>query len=296
MTQSYELAGKTVVVTGATSGLGKETARRLYAQGADVVLVARDEVKAAEVAGELGSGSPGRSPTGSVSTALADLSDLADVRALAIDLQQRFERIDVLINNAGIDIGEPRESKDGFELTLAVNYLAPFVLSTSLAPVMAEAAAAGEPSRIVNISSSGHRGGHIDIQNLQERGRKFSGQRVYNNSKLALTLFTTELARRNDPTRLVANCADPGFVKGTTLGRDLPFRYQVIGVLLTPFMATVDKGARSAVWAASAPEAGTFTGRYVKGGKQIEPSKEAQDTELAARLWNATERLISGTR
>lgn len=186
MTQSYELAGKTVVVTGATSGLGKETARRLYAQGADVVLVARDEVKAAEVAGELGSGSPGRSPTGSVSTALADLSDLADVRALAIDLQQRFERIDVLINNAGIDIGEPRESKDGFELTLAVNYLAPFVLSTSLAPVMAEAAAAGEPSRIVNISSSGHRGGHIDIQDLQERGRKFSGQRVYNNSKLSL--------------------------------------------------------------------------------------------------------------
>ena len=296
MTQTRDLAGKTIVVTGATSGLGKETARRLCAQGADVVLVARDEVKAAEVAGELGSGSPDEAPSGSVSTALADLSDLADVRALATDLQQRFERIDVLINNAGIDIGEPRESKDGFELTFAVNYLAPFVLGTSLAPVMAQTAVTGEPARMVNISSSGHRGGHIDLDDLQGKGRKFSGQRVYNNSKLALTLFTAELARRNDPSRLVANCADPGFVKGTTLGRELPFGYQVIGALLTPFMATVDKGVASAVWAASAPEAGTFTGRYVKGVKQIEPSEEARDAELAARLWDATERLISTTR
>jgi NAD(P)-dependent dehydrogenase (short-subunit alcohol dehydrogenase family) len=296
MTQTGALTGRTVVITGATSGLGKETARQLCAQGADVVIVARDEVKAAEVAGELGSGAPGTTPMGSVSTALADLSDLADVRALAADLQQRFERIDVLINNAGIDIGEQRQSKDGFELTFAVNYLAPFVLGTSLAPVMAGAATDGEPARVVNISSSGHRGGHIDLDDLPGRSQKFSGQRVYNNSKLALTLFTSELARRNDPTTLVANCADPGFVKGTTLGRELPFGYQVIGAVLTPFMATVDKGAKSAVWAASARQAGTFTGRYIKGGKQIEPSKQAQDRDLAARLWDATEELLSGSR
>jgi NAD(P)-dependent dehydrogenase (short-subunit alcohol dehydrogenase family) len=285
-----DLSGKTIVVTGATSGLGKETARQLCARGAEVVVVARDEVKAAEVASELGSGAP----VGKVSTALADLSDLGDVRLLADDLRRRFERIDVLINNAGIDIGDLRRSKDGFELTFAVNYLAPFVLSTSLAPTMAAAAAGTDvPARIVNISSSGHRGGRIDLTDLQGSNRKFSGQQAYNNSKLALTLFTSELARRNDSARLVANCADPGFVKGTTLGHDLPFGYQVIGMVLTPFMATVDKGAQSAVWAAGAPEAATFSGRYIKGGKQIEPSKEARDADLAARLWDATERLVA---
>jgi NAD(P)-dependent dehydrogenase (short-subunit alcohol dehydrogenase family) len=289
MTQTNDLTGKTIVVTGATSGLGKETARQLCARGAEVVVVARDEVKAAEVASELGSGAP----TGKVSTALADLSDLGDVRTLAADLRQRFDRIDVLINNAGIDIGELRRSKDGFELTLAVNYLAPFVLCTSLAPSMAATAVNNAPARIVNISSSGHRGGRIDLVDLQGSNRKFSGQQAYNTSKLALTLFTAELARRSDPTTLVANCADPGFVKGTTLGRDLPFGYQVIGLVLTPFMATVDKGVQSAVWAAGAPEAATITGQYIKGGKQIEPSKEARDADLAARLWDATEALIA---
>jgi NAD(P)-dependent dehydrogenase (short-subunit alcohol dehydrogenase family) len=286
-----DLSGRTIVVTGATSGLGKETARQLCARGAEVVIVARDEVKAAEVASELGSGTP----VGKVSTALADLSDLGDVRLLADDLRRRFERIDVLINNAGIDIGDLRRSKDGFELTFAVNYLAPFVLSTSLAPNMAASAADNAPARIVNISSSGHRGGRIDLTDLQGSNRKFSGQHAYNTSKLALTLFTAELARRNDPTTLVANCADPGFVKGTTLGRDLPFGYQVIGMVLTPFMATVDRGARTAVWTASSPEAATFSGRYIKGAKQIEPSKEARDADLAARLWDATEALIAST-
>ncbi|WP_213576788.1 SDR family oxidoreductase [Rhodococcus sp. USK13] len=295
MIEHDDLAGLTTVVTGATSGLGAETCRQLAARGATVVLVGRDRAKVDETIAELTSAyDPGR-----LSSATADLSSLAQVRNLAEELRHRFVRIDVLINNAGIDVGVRRLTPDGIESTFAVNYLAPFVLGTALADAMAQAAttdAAGfrHPARIVNVSSSGHRGGHLDFDDLQASNGKFRGQRVYNNSKLALTLFSNELARRFDPARLVVNCADPGFVKGTSLGRDLPFGYQVIGTLLTPFMADAEKGAKTIVWTATAAEAGKFTGAYVKACKVVQPSKDARNPELAARLWEATEALVAG--
>ena len=294
MTEPNDLAGRTMVVTGATAGLGLETCRQFARRGATVVLVGRDQDKIDAAIAEL-SESTDRDR---LNSALADLSSLAQVHKLSGELLHRFPRIDVLVNNAGVDVGHRQLTVDGIETTFAVNYLAPFVLATTLAPAMAQAStadAAGyrHPARIVDISSSGHRGGRLDFDDLDGTKDTFHGQRAYNNSKLALTLFTRALAHRSDPARLVVNCADPGFVRGTTLGRNLSFGYQVVGTLLTPFMADVAKGAETAVWTATATESGKFTGQYVKGCKVVQPSKDARDAELAARLWDATEALLA---
>ena len=295
MTESNDLAGRTMVVTGATSGLGLETCRQLAQRGATVVLVGRDQDRIDAAIADL-SESADRDR---LHSAPADLSSLGRVRTLSGELLHRFPRIDVLVNNAGVDVGQRRLTVDGIEETFAVNYLAPFVLATTLAPAMARAStadAAGyrRPSRIVDITSSGHRGGSLDFDDLDGAKDTFHGQRAYNNSKLALTLFTRELARRSDPARLVVNCADPGFVRGTALGRGLPFGHQVVGTLLTPFMAEVAKAAETAVWTATATESGKFTGQYVKGCKAVQPGKDARDAALAARLWAATEALLAG--
>ncbi|RZL76768.1 MAG: SDR family NAD(P)-dependent oxidoreductase [Rhodococcus sp. (in: high G+C Gram-positive bacteria)] len=294
MTEPNDLAGRTMVVTGATAGLGLETCRQFTRRGATVVLVGRDQDKIDAAIADL-SESTDRDR---LNSALADLSSLAQVHKLSGELLHRFPRIDVLVNNAGVDVGHRQLTIDGIETTFAVNYLAPFVLATTLAPAMAEAStadAAGyrHPARIVDISSSGHRGGRLDFDDLDGTKDTFHGQRAYNNSKLALTLFTRTLAHRSDPARLVVNCADPGFVRGTTLGRHLPFGYQVVGTLLAPFMAGVAKGAETAVWTATATESGKFTGQYAKGRKVVQPSKDARDAELAARLWDATEELLA---
>ncbi|MBC2642823.1 MULTISPECIES: SDR family NAD(P)-dependent oxidoreductase [unclassified Rhodococcus (in: high G+C Gram-positive bacteria)] len=294
MTEPNDLAGRTMVVTGATAGLGLETCRQLARRGATVVLVGRDQDKIdAAIAGLSESTDRDR-----LCSALTDLSSLDRVRKLSGELLHRFPRIDVLINNAGVDAGHRQLTVDGIEATFAVNYLAPFVLATTLAPAMAQAStadAAGyrHPARIIDISSSGHRSGHLDLDDLDGAKDTFHGQRAYNNSKLALTLFTRSLAHRSDPARLVVNCADPGSVRGTTLGRDRPFGHQVVGTLLAPFTAEVAKGAETAVWTATATESGKFTGRYVKGCKVVQPSKDARDPELAARLWDATEALLA---
>ena len=295
MTESNDLAGRTMVVTGATSGLGLETCRQLARRGATVVLVGRDQDRIDAVIAEL-SESADRDR---LNSALADLSSLDRARKLSEELLHRFPRIDVLVNNAGIDVGHRQLTVDGIEEMFAVNYLAPFVLATSLAPAMAAAStadAAGyrHPARIVDVNSSGHRGGHLDFDDLDGTKDTFHGQRAYNNSTLALTLFTRELARRSDPARLVVNCADPGFVRGTSLGRGLLFGHQVVGTLLTPFTADVAKAAETVVWTATATESGKFTGEYVKGCKVVHASKDARDAELAARLWDATEALLAG--
>ncbi|TQC42917.1 SDR family oxidoreductase [Rhodococcus sp. WS4] len=294
MTEPNDLTGRTMVVTGATAGLGLETCRQFARRGATVVLVGRDRDKIDAAIADL-SESTDRDR---LNSALADLSSLAQVHKLSGELLHRFPRIDVLVNNAGVDVGHRQLTVDGIETTFAVNYLAPFVLATTLAPAMTQAStadAAGyrHPARIVDISSSGHRGGRLDFDDLDGTKDTFHGQRAYNNSKLALTLFTRALAHRSDPARLVVNCADPGFVRGTTLGRNLSFGHQVVGTLLTPFMAEVAKGAETAVWTATATESGKFTGQYVKGCKVVHAGKDARDAELAARLWDATEALLA---
>lgn len=193
----------------------------------------------------------------------------------------------MLVNNAGIDVGRRQVTADGLELTFAVNYMAPFMLTTALAELLKESA----PARILNVVSSGHKAGRLDFDDLQSE-RRFSGQRAYNSSKLALVLFTYELARRLRGSRVTVNAVDPGFVRGTGIGHTLPLGYQVLGMLLWPVMASVQRGAETAVWAATAPSLTDTTGKYFKRHKEMGTESSTRDADLAKRLWEETERIM----
>jgi len=277
-----DMTGRRVFITGCTSGIGKATALQLAAMGADIVVGARDSVSGEKTRREIDGAGPG-----AADVVVGDLSSTDQVRKVASEVQDRFDRLDVLVNNAGVDVGKRLTTEDGLELTFAVNYLAPFLLTTSLLDLLRRSA----PSRVLNMVSSGHKGGHIEFDDLQHE-RKFSGQRAYNDSKLALVLFTYELSRRVQGSGVTVNGVDPGFVRGTNIGTTLPAAYKAIGVLLMPFMTTPEKAAGGVAWAASAPELAGVTGAYLKGRKQVSSSKDSQDPDLARRLWEASEALV----
>jgi NAD(P)-dependent dehydrogenase (short-subunit alcohol dehydrogenase family) len=281
---SQAMAGKIVLVTGATSGIGESTARGLAAIGATLILVGRSE-EGAQAARERIQAAVG---AGKIHVLVGDLASQRDVRALARDFMHRFDRLDVLVNNAGVDVGSRSVTPEGLELTFAVNYVAPFMLTTLLLDVLKASA----PSRIVNLASAAHRAGRIEFDDLQSE-RRF-GQRAYNNSKLALVVFTYELARRLQGTGVTANCVDPGFVR-TSLGSTMPVGYRLAGTLMWPFMARPEKGARTSVWAASSPELAEVTAAYFKAERPVETRQTTHDRETAERLWQVTETLVAGT-
>jgi NAD(P)-dependent dehydrogenase (short-subunit alcohol dehydrogenase family) len=175
---------------------------------------------------------------------------------------------------------------DGLELTFAVNHQAPFLL-TGLAMDLLGAAGA---ARVITLTSGAHYQGKIDFDDLQGE-RRFSGQRAYNQSKLANVLFTLELARRQRGRHLTANCVDPGWVKGTNLGRTASVGLQLMALAMAPVMVTPEKGADTIVWAATAPELADHSGQYFKKRTARDPSKRARDPELARRLWEKSEEL-----
>ncbi len=271
--------GKVCVVTGATSGIGQATATALARLGAQVVLVGRDrgrgEATAAEVA------AAGASPP---RLEIADLASMAQVRALAGRLGA-LERIDVLINNAGLMAGQRRITADGFDQVFAVNHLAPFLLTSLLLGELTAAA----PARVITVTSGAHTGARLDLDDPQlERG--WESWRAYANSKLANILFTRELARRLEGTGVTANCAHPGVVR-TRFGREarLPMRAAV--TLGRPFMLSPQRGASTIVYLATSPEvAGASGGYYVKRQRR-EPSAAARDDATAQRLWQLSEEL-----
>jgi NAD(P)-dependent dehydrogenase (short-subunit alcohol dehydrogenase family) len=273
------MGGELCVVTGATSGIGKATATALARLGAQVVLVARDrgrgEATAAEVA------AAGASPP---RLEIADLASMAQVRALAGRLGA-LERIDVLVNNAGLMAGQRRATADGLDEVFAVNHLAPFLLTSLLLGQLTAAA----PARVITVTSGAHAGARLDLDDPQlERG--WESWRAYANSKLANILFTRELARRLEGTGVTANCAHPGVVR-TRFGREarLPMRAAV--TLGRPFMLSPRRGAGTIVYLATSPEvAGASGGYYVKRQRR-EPSAAARDDATAQRLWQLSEEL-----
>jgi retinol dehydrogenase 14 len=278
------MSGKIVLVTGATSGIGESTARGLAAMGATVIVAGRSEERAQAASERIQRGGG----TGKVHVLVGDLASQRDVRALARDFLDRFDRLDVLVNNAGVDVGRRWVTPEGLELTFAVNYVAPFLLTTLLLDVLQASA----PSRILSVASAAHRAGRIDFDDLQSE-RRF-GQRAYNNSKLALVAFTYELARRLHGTGVTANCVDPGFVR-TSLGSTMPVGYRLVGMLMFPFLARPEKGARTSVWAASNPDLAEITGSYFKAERPVETAPQTHDRETAERLWQVSEGLVAGT-
>ena len=279
------MTGKTVIVTGANSGIGLETAVALARAGATTVLTARDPARGAAAVDTVRA----RSGRDDVGFEVFDLASLGSVREGAAALLERCPRIDVLVNNAGLVLSRRQETEDGLEATFAINHLGPFLLTGILLDRIKQSA----PARIVNVSSTAHKGARrgLDFDDLQSE-RRYGGMSVYSKSKLANIYFTSELARRLEGTGVTANSLHPGTV-ATGYARDgdatgfLAFGVRVI----KPFVLTAERGARTSIYLASSPEVADVTGAYFVRSRARRPSKVARDQGAARRLWEVSEQL-----
>jgi NAD(P)-dependent dehydrogenase (short-subunit alcohol dehydrogenase family) len=274
------MGGKVALVTGGTSGIGKATAMALTAMGADVVVVGRDRERGERAAEEIRAQTGGR-----VDLALADLSSQAEVRNLAEEFRRRYDRLDVLVNNAGLVQSTRTETVDGLESTFAINHLAPFLLTNLLLDLLKQSA----PSRVVTVSSEAERWGNLDVDDLQSK-KSYRGFPVYGMTKLANIMFTYELAERLEGTGVTATCMHPGAVN-TRFGTDNRGPMTILFRAFKPFMRTPEQGADTVIWLASSPEVEGLSGRYYSDRKPLEPKKIANDPAARRRLWEESERL-----
>ena len=274
------MSGKVCVVTGASSGIGKAASLVLAQFGAEIILVCRDKARGEAALAEVRAAAT----AGAARLEIADLSSLQEVRDLAGRLAS-LDGLDVLINNAGLVLGDHRITADGFEYTFALNHLAPFLLTN----LLREKLVASAPARVITVSSSAHQAARLDLADLQLAGH-FNGWRAYSNSKLANILFTTELARRLTGTGVTANCLHPGTVN-TGFGRD-GSRVLRLGLDLgRRFLRTPGQGADTVVYLASSPDVEGATGGYYVRRKLRSPSRAAQDQATARRLWEISAEL-----
>ncbi|ABS25787.1 short-chain dehydrogenase/reductase SDR [Anaeromyxobacter sp. Fw109-5] len=285
-TRSRELAGKCCLVTGATSGMGAVTALELARLGATVVVSGRSAESCASQAEAI------RRETGArVETAVADLGSLAQVRRMAAEVASRFERLDVLVNNAGTRLEQRSVTEDGLEKTFAVNYLSHFLLTNLLLDRLRASPAA----RVVNVASDAHALGKIELDNLQGE-RHYELMDAYARSKLAVVMFTYELSRRLEGTRVTVNAVHPGIV-ATNLGDENGFFQGWLRVrmrnLLKRSLLTPEEGARNIVRLASAPELEGVTARYFDQDREVRSTPASYDAALAKRLWEVSEALCA---
>ena len=276
------MTGRTVLVTGATTGIGKATAVGLATMGAHVAITGRDLGRAEQAAREIRA-----TGGGPVDVFVADLSEQAEVRRLADEVRQHYPHIDVLVNNVGGYWNTRHVTADGLERTFALNHLAPFLLTNLLLASLRH----GGPARVVTVSSNAHATGRIDFDDLQAE-RTYSGARAYNQSKLANVLFTYELARRLAGSAVTANALHPGVVS-TSFGAEDPGRVQRILVpLIRPFMKTPTQGAATTIHVATATGLENVTGRYFADSKPKRSSARSHDTVVAARLWTVSAEMV----
>jgi NAD(P)-dependent dehydrogenase (short-subunit alcohol dehydrogenase family) len=221
---------------------------------------------------------------------VCDVSSKESIGHFVEEFESRYDRLDVLINNAGAVFSRRENSVDGFESTLAVNYLGPFRLTQELLPLLRKSA----PSRVVNTSSGMHKTGKIDLEDLQGKG-KFKGMEAYANTKLMVTTWTYELARRLEGTGVTANVVEPGFV-ATNLGRNSGSLFNAISFKLVRFLqSTPEKGAETSVYAASAEELEGVTGKSFAKSTEAKSAEISYDPEVRRRLWDATVELLGLT-
>lgn len=279
-----DLRGKVFVVTGGTDGIGKAAAHVLALRGATLLVHGRDADKGASAVAEL----QARSGNPQIEFLQADFASLADVRRLAAAVIERAPRIDVLVNNAGAVFAKRTLSQDGYELTFAVNHLAPFLLTQLLLGALTH----GGPARIVTTSSEAHRRATVAFDAAQPQ-RRYSPMAVYGSTKLANILFTRSLARRVAGTAVTATCLHPGFVK-TSFGRgfDVSPLLKSLFTLISRFARTPEKGAETVVYLAASPEVEGASGGYYFDCKLKTPSRAAEDDGAAERLWQQSERMV----
>jgi NAD(P)-dependent dehydrogenase (short-subunit alcohol dehydrogenase family) len=275
------MTGRTVLVTGGTGGIGLATAAGLAELGARVGIVGRDPARTKTAAARVrGSGAE-------VDVFVADLSSQQDVLGLAEEVLAEYPRLDVLINNVGGYWATRHSTVDGLERTFAVNHLAPFLLSN----LLLDRLRSGAPARVVTVSSGAHAAGSIDFEDLQGE-REYSGQRAYNQSKLANVMFTYELARRLQGSGVTTNALHPGVVR-TNFGReDSKGWMRLMLPVIRPFLKSPERGAATSLYLASSPDVEGVTGRYFANSKPKTSSKASQDTRAAARLWDVSAALV----
>jgi retinol dehydrogenase 14 len=286
MADGHLMAGKSVLITGGTGGIGKATAIGLAALGARVGITGRDKARTDAAAAGIRA-TPGNP---AVDAFAADMSAQAEVRRLAAQVLDTYPRLDVLVNNVGGFWAHRHVTADGLEHTFAVNHLAPFLLTN----LLLDRLTASAPARIVTVASGAHAKGRIDFDDLQGE-RNYSGQRAYSQSKLANVMFTYELARRLEGTGVTATVLRPGVVR-TGFGAEDPVAYFAVMIRVAlPFMKTPAQGAGTPIYLASAPEVEGVTGRYYANRKPTTSSKASYDTAAAARLWQASADLVGLT-
>lgn len=286
----WNIAGKTVLVTGGNSGIGRETALELARRGAHVTFTARDAAKGEaallDLQEELAGG------PGSLEWMLLDLADFASILAFKQAFLAAHDALHVLIHNAGLVLTERRETEDGFEATFGTNHMGPFILNQLLQPLLLASA----PARVVVVASDAHKGarGGLDFDDLQSK-HGYDGIKAYSRSKLANILFTRELARRLAGSGVTANCLHPGVVATGFAGDgDAGGLWGFVFKWLRPLLLTAKKGARTSVYLAASPEVSGVSGGYFVKQRLRQPSKAAQDSAAALELWEVSQALAAG--
>lgn len=275
--------GKTVVITGGTSGIGKVAAERLAEMGARIVLVARDKSRGEETLARLREKAPNLAHT----VRYADLTRILEMKRVAAEIAEAEPRIDVLINNAGAIFSTRKLTEDGLETTFALNHMAYFVVTGGLR----ERLMASAPARVVSTASAAHQGSSLDFDDLQ-LAKSFGAMKAYSRSKLCNILFTRELARRLDDTGVTANCLHPGFV-ATRIADESGGLISRFAGLAKFFAISPEKGAETIVYLASSSGVAATTGQYFYKCLPIAPSRAAQDDRTALSLWERSTALAS---
>lgn len=291
-----DLTGKVVVLTGGNTGIGKQAAIALAALGATVAITSRNEAKGQAARDDI----IRASGNDAVHLLALDLASFDSIRSAAADVLERFDRLDVLINNAGAIISTRRTTEEGFELTFGANHLGPFLFTN----LLLERLKASAPSRVVNLASMGHRMafGGLPWDDLQHERDRYNGAAAYSESKLCNVLFTVELARRLAGTGVTANCCHPGAVRSEFAGADDTHGFERIGMtVVRPFLISPAQGAKVVTYLASSPDVEGITGAYFVGGyralfaapAQHTPSKFSRDPANGRRLWEISEQLVA---
>jgi len=286
MSDALPMAGKVVLVTGATGGIGKATAIGLATMGARVGITGRDLIRAEQAAADIrtASGNP------AIDVFAADMSSQAEVRRLAGAVLDAYTRLDVLVNNVGGFWAHRHPTANGLEHTFALNHLAPFLLTN----LLLDRLKASAPARVVTVSSGAQAAGRIDFDDLQG-ARRYSGQRAYSQSKLANILFTNELARRLQGTGVTANSVHPGVVRTNFGSEDQAGFFRIISPLVRPFLKTPTQGARTPIYLASSSDVEGITGQFFANRKPKIANKAAGDLAVTARLWRVSSDLVGLT-
>ena len=272
------MSDKVCLITGATSGIGQVTALELAKMGSTVVITARNQTKAEQAIEKIRSEAGSRKVEGLV----ADLSSQTEVRSLASEFKRHYDRLDVLINNAGAIYMRRTESSDGIEMTFAGNHLAPFLLTNLLLDTLERSA----PARIINVSSNSHEGQVIDFDDIQCQ-HNYQFMRAYGKSKLGNILFTYELDRRLAGSGVTVNALHPGFV-GTNMGANNGWIVRLFLPLTRLWAISSQDGAETSIYLASAPEVERVSGEYFYQKQSIPSSQYSQDEEIAKRFWQVS--------